>query len=158
MDQAKFSTTGVFQLPGEPAIVINGLPPRSSQDDPVPCHIGSDSGPCKGKATGFGEWMVGREVLKLFGEQFYPGKVTEFDKEMGWYRVVYADGDSEDLDWHELQEVLQPLDITVPLKTIAAKVIRKNQKSIQRSKKTVARIANPGKENGKGKEKKEEPI
>lgn len=142
MDQMKFSTTGVFQLPGEPSIVINGLPPRSSQDDPVPCEVTSDSGPCKGKATGFGAWMVGREVLKLFGERFYPGRVTEFDKEMGWYKVVYEDGDSEDLDWRELQEVIQPLDITVPLKTIAAKVIRKNQKSVQRSKDTLARGAN----------------
>ena len=49
--------------------------------------------------NGYG--LVGREVLKLFGGQYYAGKVTEFHEEMGWYRVVaYEDGDSEDVEWH----------------------------------------------------------
>ncbi|KAI5650515.1 hypothetical protein M9H77_36520 [Catharanthus roseus] len=140
-------TAGVFQLPGEPSIVINGLPPMAPEDGLVPCHVSGDSLSCKD--TGFGEWLVGREVRKLFGEQFYSGKVTEFDKEMWWYRVVYEDGDLEDLEWKELQEILQPLDITVPLKTVASKIIRGSQKSLQKSRKTGAGGVN----HGKGKEK-----
>lgn len=55
--------------------------------------------------------MVGRKgCLEVIGGQFYNGKVTEFDEAAGWYSVVYDDGDLEDLEWHELQELLQPLD------------------------------------------------
>ena len=80
--------------------------------------------------NGYG--LVGREVLKLFGGQYYAGKVAKYDEEMCWYRVVYEDGDSEDLEWNELEEVLRPLDIMVPLKSISAKIIRRQQKSVQK--------------------------
>ena len=36
---------------------------------------------------------------------------------MGWYRWVYEDVDFEDLEWNELEEVLRPLDIIVPLQS-----------------------------------------
>ena len=42
--------------------------------------------------------------------RYYSGTVMEFDKQSGWYRVLYEDGDSEDLDWQELEEVLLPLN------------------------------------------------
>lgn len=53
---------------------------------------------------------------------YYYGKVIEFDGQVGWFKVKYEDGDFEDLEWHELEQVLRPLDITIPLKTIATKV------------------------------------
>lgn len=131
LDETETSVTGIFQLPGEPAIVINGLPPRGPIDSALSaCDIVNDVK--LHENTGFGEWLVGREVLKLFGEQYYTGKVTEFDEDMGWYRVVYEDGDSEDLEWHELEQVLRPLDIMVPLKSVAAKIIKRRQKSVQK--------------------------
>ncbi|OAY83935.1 Dirigent protein 17 [Ananas comosus] len=40
----------------------------------------------------------GRQVRKLFGDRYYSGKVVEYDDEMNWYRIVYEDGDLEDLD------------------------------------------------------------
>ncbi|KAJ8766386.1 hypothetical protein K2173_022445 [Erythroxylum novogranatense] len=76
--------------------------------------------------AGYGEWFEGRRVRKLFGFENYLGNVTQFDKESGWFRVVYEDGDFEDLDWRELQEVFLPLDITVPLKSLAQKIIKKD--------------------------------
>lgn len=103
MDGIEAPVTGIFRLPGEPAIVINGLPAA-----PSACKVSSDT-KAHEKATGFGEWLVGREVVKSFGGQFYTGKVAEFDEEVGWYRVVYEDGDSEDLEWCELEEVLRVL-------------------------------------------------
>lgn len=133
-------SASIYELPGEPAVVINGVPDISvedrkiiqgiSQGDGVPmngklCNSGSASG--KPKSTGFGEWLEGREVRKLFGQRYYSGTVAKFDKETGWYRVVYEDGDFEDLEWHELQDVLQPLDITTPLKSLALKIVRKSQ-------------------------------
>ncbi|KAL5743089.1 hypothetical protein ACOSP7_029821 [Xanthoceras sorbifolium] len=129
--------TGVFEIPGEPAVVINGLPDMYPSDNAIVpfCTVTDAQSP--GDA-GFGEWLEGREVRKLFGNQYYSGTVTQFDKESGWYRVVYEDGDFEDLDWHELEEVLQPLDITVPLKTLAMKIVKKNQKPIHKSVRSAA--------------------
>lgn len=133
--------TGVFELYGEPAIVINGVPPLPSNNETlVPCDIGRDAE--SHRNAGFGEWLKGREVRKLFGDQFYNGKVTDFDKEAGWYRVVYDDGDVEDLEWHELEEVLLPLDITLPLKGLALKIIRKRQRPTQRSGKALTKSRN----------------
>ncbi|KAK2971596.1 hypothetical protein RJ640_024232 [Escallonia rubra] len=134
--------TGVFELPGEPAVVINGVPPLSPSDEAIVDRETFKDSESR-STTGFGEWLIGREVRKLFGGQFYNGSVTEFDKETGWYRVVYEDGDFEDLEWHELENVLLPLDITVPLKTLASKVIKKRQKSIQNSRKSVSRSRKP---------------
>ncbi|XP_059667762.1 dirigent protein 17-like [Cornus florida] len=140
-DESESISTGVFELSGEPAVVINGVPPVSPNDGTlVLCGITSDVE--SHRNVSFGEWLVGREVRKLFGEQLYNGKVTEFDKESGWYRVVYEDGDFEDLEWHELEEILLPLDITVPLKTLALKIIKKRQRPIHRSGKRLGRAKN----------------
>ncbi|XP_021749496.1 dirigent protein 17-like [Chenopodium quinoa] len=129
-------SAGIYELPGEPAVVINGVPNLTAEDGNINQGIlttvrlnKSASDVSKPRNTGFGEWLEGRKVQKLFDHKYYLGKVTEFDKETGWYRVVYEDGDFEDLEWHELQEVLQPLDITMPLKSLALKIIHKNQKS-----------------------------
>lgn len=135
--------TGVFELPGEPAIVINGVPDVSPSDaTPVlssTCVITSQNADVF-RDSSFGEWLEGREVRKLFGESYFSGTVSLFDKETGWYRVVYEDGDSEELDWKELQEVLLPLDITVPLKSLAQKIIKKSQKTVvHKSVKSVTR-------------------
>ncbi|XP_039047609.1 dirigent protein 17-like [Hibiscus syriacus] len=117
----------VYEIRGESAVVINGVP----KIDPncstlVPSNsIKEDDGSRKEK--GYGEWLEGWEVRKLFGGKYYHGRVIQFDKETGWYRVEYEDGDSEDLDWVELEEVLLPVDIGVPLKTVALKVLNRNQ-------------------------------
>ncbi|KAH9608920.1 hypothetical protein KSS87_002775 [Heliosperma pusillum] len=130
-------TPCIFELPGEPAVVINGVPDlpldgyvttgAKSLDEDRSAKLSTATESCRN--TGFGEWLEGREVQKLFDDKYYKGVVTEFDKDTGWYRVVYEDGDFEDLEWHELQDLLQPLDITVPLKSLALKIIRKTQKS-----------------------------
>ncbi|KAK9193125.1 hypothetical protein WN944_003822 [Citrus x changshan-huyou] len=130
--ESESSLTGVFELPGEPAVVINGVPEMPSIDNAIVLSNSASDAESPGDA-GFGEWLEGREVRKLFGEQYYSGTVTQFDKENGWYRVEYEDGDFEDLDWHELEEVLLPLDISIPLKTLAMRVVKKNQKPVQKS-------------------------
>ncbi|KAM7526269.1 hypothetical protein LguiA_016171 [Lonicera macranthoides] len=132
------SSSGVFEITGEPAVVINGVPPVSLTDGTLfLCEtiLGTNSE----RNTSFGDWLVGREVRKHFGEQLYNGKVTAFDKESGWYSVIYEDGDYEDLEWHELQEVLLSLDITVPLKTLASKVIKMRQKRSQKRGRSASR-------------------
>ncbi|XP_057971826.1 dirigent protein 17-like isoform X2 [Malania oleifera] len=137
-EQLESSSTGVFELLGEPAVVINGVPSASPGDfSIVPCETTNDAKSCRD--TDFGEWLEGREVRKLFGKQFYTGVVTKFDKETGWYRVVYEDGDFEDLEWHELEEVLLSLDINVPLKTLALKMIKRSQKPVHGSGTNVTR-------------------
>ncbi|KAF5196758.1 Dirigent protein [Thalictrum thalictroides] len=116
----------VYDIPGEPAIVIDGVPPNPNPNPNMDHHHLDPEVVVASKADsqvcpGFGNWMEGRAVRKLFGEQFYTGTVTKFDSKTGWYRVVYEDGDFEDLEWHELEEIIVPLDITVPLKTLALK-------------------------------------
>ncbi|XP_022767454.1 dirigent protein 17-like [Durio zibethinus] len=123
------SECGVYELPGEPAVVINGVPEVNPNCNTlVLSDVNKEDGESQ-KDKGCGEWLEGREVQKLFGEKYYYGSVIQFDKETGWYRVEYEDGDAEDLDWHELEEVLLPVDITIPLKTVALKLLKKNQKA-----------------------------
>lgn len=127
-DNQDSSTFGIYEIPGEPALVINGVPPVCTDDNDslLVCKVESDVDSKINESLG--DWLEGREVEKLFGGRLFKGKVTSFDKESGWYRVVYEDGDFEDLEWHELQEVLLPLDVTIPLKTLASKFIKKRQK------------------------------
>ncbi|KAL5712403.1 hypothetical protein ACHQM5_014582 [Ranunculus cassubicifolius] len=114
--------TDVYEIPGEPATVIDGFPNLDHNDQSALC-IATESETLK--CSGLGEWMDGREVQKKFGKQVYSGSVVSFDKETSWYRVVYVDGDYEDLWWHELQEILVPLDISISLKTLATKRLKK---------------------------------
>ncbi|CAN7013651.1 unnamed protein product [Brassica oleracea var. botrytis] len=98
---------GIYEIPGEPAVVINGVP-----DEPKTESIIAKDEPKSSSAAsiGCGEWLEGREVRKFFLGQYYSGTVTKFDKGTGWYMVEYEDGDSEELDWSELEEVLLPMD------------------------------------------------
>ncbi|XP_030515058.1 dirigent protein 17-like [Rhodamnia argentea] len=130
------SSAGVYVLPGEPAIVINGVPKLNSSNGPPAFSDFKHEAKFPG-FQGFGEWIEGREVWKLFEGRYFSGTVVQFDKETGWYRVVYEDGDSEDLEWHELEDILLPLDITVPLKLLALKVIRKGQKPTNKSRRSL---------------------
>lgn len=116
---------GIFEIPGEPAVVINGVPDEPQTD----CMIAKEEplSSSSGGTVGSGEWLEGRQVEKFFLGRYYSGTVTKFDKESGWYRVEYEDGDSEDLDWCELEEVLLPLDVTVPLRSISLWIIKNRQ-------------------------------
>ncbi|KAF9593586.1 hypothetical protein IFM89_024220 [Coptis chinensis] len=122
----------VYEIPGEPAIVIDGVPNVDSSNHFQPHTVTANDAQSK-RDPGFGEWLEGRVVEKSFGEQLYSGKVTKFERETAWYRVVYEDGDFEDLEWHELEEILVPLDVAIPLKTLALKRLRKNEKNAQKS-------------------------
>ncbi|XP_062207360.1 uncharacterized protein LOC133909089 [Phragmites australis] len=113
----KSETASVIKVAKEPAIIINGvpdLPPdcTSITQPEVKNDVESQVDPH------FGEWLEGRKVRKLFGDTYYIGKVVKYDNESNWYNIVYDDGDQEDLEWCELEEVLLPLDITIPLKTL----------------------------------------
>ncbi|GMY14652.1 dirigent protein 17 [Fagus crenata] len=69
------SSTGIFKLSGEPAIVINGIPNVSASDStPVLNNTVNDAE--INRNTGFGDWSEGRGVQKLFGKQYFSGMVT----------------------------------------------------------------------------------
>ncbi|XP_065854898.1 dirigent protein 17-like [Euphorbia lathyris] len=144
--ESEFSLTGVFKLPGEPAVLINGVPDinqsgsscvlaNSSTDEEVQQKISGDA-EFVGD-TNFGKWLEGREIQKEFRGEYYAGKVSQFDAETGWYRVMYDDGNFEDFAWRDLEDVLVPLDITVPLKTLALKIINKGSKTVHKSAKSA---------------------
>ncbi|CAN7135116.1 unnamed protein product [Brassica rapa subsp. narinosa] len=97
----------IYEIPGEPAVVINGVPDEPQTDSMI---AKDEPKPSSAATVGCGEWLEGREVRKFFLGQYYSGTVTKFDKGTGWYMVEYEDGDSEELDWSELEEVLLPMD------------------------------------------------
>lgn len=140
------SAAKVYELPGETAIVINGVP-----EIPGDCDGGGGASPLLKASSSvetnlnssLGEWFVGREIRKLFIGKNYLGKVTEYDKESGRYTVLYEDGDEKDLDWKELEEVLLPLDVKISLKTLTQRFIRKSKKPIGKSGKNEAGSQNP---------------
>ncbi|KAG9456166.1 hypothetical protein H6P81_000674 [Aristolochia fimbriata] len=111
----------VYELQGEPAVVINGVPALNADLNECASSntldINSDA--CLRNNRGFGKALEGRVIRKMFSDQYYYGKVTEFDEETSWYRVDYEDGDFEDLEWHELEELLLPLDVSLSLKQVA---------------------------------------
>lgn len=53
--------------------------------------------------------IKGRQVLKKFGRKSYQGDVVDYDSENKWFKVVYEDGDEEDLEFVEVKEILLPL-------------------------------------------------
>lgn len=126
--------TGIYEIPGETAVVINGAPVVPDGSGAVPSRDVSSVIETHGNLD-LGDWFVGRDVQNLFRERYYSGKVINYDKESGWYKVQYEDGDLEDLDWPELKEVLRPFDVTISLKTLAQRVIWKNKKSLSKSEK-----------------------
>ncbi len=51
--------------------------------------------------------LQGAKIYKRFKDGFwYKGKVGKFDRKEEWYRVVYEDGDVEDLSADEVLELL----------------------------------------------------
>ncbi|CAO2182424.1 unnamed protein product [Urochloa humidicola] len=116
-DGKEAEAASVIKVAREPAIIINGVP------DLPPDRTAGAQPEVKNDTESqvdprFGEWLEGRKVRKLFGDTYYVGKVAKYDSESNWYNIIYDDGDQEDLEWSELETVLLPLDITVPLRTL----------------------------------------
>lgn len=149
----------VFEIVGEPAIVINGVP-NFSPSSVTSIIMNKGSALEANKDPGFGEWLEGREVKRLFEGQFYSGKVVRYDSKSEWYRVAYENGDLEDIEWHELKEALLPLDFSTSLVTLASqrcksmqsyseysllegKTKKRHRKSIESTEKTIALLEAP---------------
>ncbi|KAK6778095.1 hypothetical protein RDI58_024813 [Solanum bulbocastanum] len=146
-DMEESLVPGVFEILGEPAIVINGLPPVSSSVDtfsPLPTVTDAAE---ESLNIVIGPWFEGREVHKLFGNKYYYGEITKFNGEVGRFKVKYENGDVEELEWNELDQVLQPLNLNIPLATISTESIRRKQRSIQKSGKSEGGTTNEGVKN-----------
>ncbi|MCO5609055.1 hypothetical protein L7F22_063276 [Adiantum nelumboides] len=50
--------------------------------------------------------IKGQKVVKKFGRKNFEGEVVDFDPETKWFKVVYEDGDDEDLELLEVKEIL----------------------------------------------------
>ncbi|KAI5070312.1 hypothetical protein GOP47_0014655 [Adiantum capillus-veneris] len=50
--------------------------------------------------------MKGQKVVKKFGRKNFQGEVIDFDPETKWFKVIYEDGDDEDLELSEVKEIL----------------------------------------------------
>ncbi|XP_024400951.1 uncharacterized protein [Physcomitrium patens] len=67
--------------------------PEKEDDKPATLH-------------GEGEALVGRSIIKKFKRTKYSGKVAGYDQDCKWYKVVYDDGDEEELEYKELGPLL----------------------------------------------------
>eukprot|EP00244_Chara_vulgaris_P003464 TRINITY_DN1636_c0_g1_i1.p1 TRINITY_DN1636_c0_g1~~TRINITY_DN1636_c0_g1_i1.p1 ORF type:complete len:729 (-),score=236.57 TRINITY_DN1636_c0_g1_i1:66-2252(-) len=70
---------------------------------------GESATEAEGGEFGGGQKLIGRKTSKKFGRRTFVGEVMSFDEEQKWYKVVYEDGDEEELEWVELKPTLQPL-------------------------------------------------
>ncbi|KAH7285991.1 hypothetical protein KP509_33G054500 [Ceratopteris richardii] len=59
-------------------------------------------------SAGSGENLIGRKIKKDFGGQFYYGEIVHYDNGVKYYKVLYEDGDEEELEWPELAPTLLP--------------------------------------------------
>ncbi|MCO5613529.1 hypothetical protein L7F22_067806 [Adiantum nelumboides] len=50
--------------------------------------------------------IKGQKVVKKFGRKNFDGEVVDFDPETKWFKIVYEDGDDEDLELLEVKEIL----------------------------------------------------
>lgn len=68
------------------------------------------SAPSAGAKAGVKAWgpaMIGARVEKEFDGEMYAGEVTSYDPTEDWYKVVYEDGDREEIDVTELNAILK---------------------------------------------------
>lgn len=54
---------GIYEVPGEPAVVINGVPDKPQKDSMI---AKDESKPSSVTTIGCCEWLEGREVRKFF--------------------------------------------------------------------------------------------
>ncbi|XP_058085098.1 uncharacterized protein LOC131232696 isoform X2 [Magnolia sinica] len=91
----------------------DGLREIADEDDTALRYLVVDSALDEVKSNSLlleGSNMVGRKVHKLFGRKKYSGEVISYDTENSWFKVLYEDGDEEDLEREELEAVLVPLN------------------------------------------------
>ena len=53
------------------------------------------------------QYNVGTIIKKRWDNVFYTGTITKYDPVTGFYRIEYEDGDSEDLEHHEVADLLK---------------------------------------------------
>ncbi|KAK7284250.1 hypothetical protein RJT34_18992 [Clitoria ternatea] len=128
LQESNTLAVGVYEIPGESAVMINGVPDVISIDNTIPPCNASNNFETKWP-NGLGECFKGREVKKCLRGRYYSGTVIDFDKESGRYRVLYQNGVSVDLLWKDLQEVLLPVDVTIPLQDLLQRPFKQDKKS-----------------------------
>jgi hypothetical protein len=53
------------------------------------------------------EWFLGREIqIRLCMGNILSARVIDYANDVGWFIVQYEDGDTEELYWKELLEII----------------------------------------------------
>ncbi|KAJ7521893.1 hypothetical protein O6H91_19G073200 [Diphasiastrum complanatum] len=117
------ATEYVSGVAGEAVLVVEGVgggedrtvvlvdtPQQPTSENVLPsAQEGKDDKTDSNKFHGDGAGLMNRKVQKRFGRKLFHGEVTGFDSDTKWYKVIYEDGDREDLWWDELEPILVPL-------------------------------------------------
>ncbi|KAI4331730.1 hypothetical protein MLD38_029885 [Melastoma candidum] len=127
LDQSE-SDPRIIKIPREPAVVMNEIPTSGTYPYPSPSLPESMKEWEAPRFGQFGEWMEGREVRKVYQGRYQEGMVGKYEPKTGWYRVVYREGQWEDVEWEELEGIVNPIDVSVSLRSLASRVARRGQK------------------------------
>ena len=50
--------------------------------------------------------LINSKVRKIFDDEIYVGKVQKYDSDTKWYKIVYEDGDEEEMTEDEVRHYL----------------------------------------------------
>ncbi|MCO5599162.1 hypothetical protein L7F22_053262 [Adiantum nelumboides] len=97
--------------------------------------------------------IMGRKVMKKFGSKNYKGEVLDYDSENHWFKVVYEDGDQEDLELVEVKEILFIEDKNSDIPTGKRKQPLAKGGTRKRARKQKSKSQDSGKPRGRPKKK-----
>jgi hypothetical protein len=69
-------------------------------------HLDEESDSVLSGGDSSSRWPIGTKVLKQFGAEWFEGAILRYDVEDELYWILYDDGDSEDMDFHEVEKAI----------------------------------------------------
>lgn len=103
LQAAENSLAGVLPLQGE----LTEMPLQDIEQFTQP-NVEKQEKKAEVNQEGSG-YFKGRRVLKRFGRKDFMGEVVSYEPECKWFKVVYEDGDEEELESTELEAILLPI-------------------------------------------------
>jgi hypothetical protein len=69
-------------------------------------HLNEESDSVLSGGDSGSRWPIGTKVLKQFGAEWFEGAILRYDGEDELYWILYDDGDSEDMDFDEVDKAI----------------------------------------------------
>jgi hypothetical protein len=69
-------------------------------------HLNEESDSVQSASDSGSRWPIGTRVLKQFGTEWFEGAILRYDVEDELHWILYDDGDSEDMDFDEVEKAI----------------------------------------------------